>query len=257
MWSLAYKKSLPCLQIGTTSRIESLNSLIKDSLSHSSRICELLHRMLKLHSHILNKPLCTSKVISDQFLEELENINLLSQLKDITSQWAYKQCAVNLSQSWGFEIKSSKSVVIIKDPETDYSLELDKMKKGFLTCKCSYFIIMGLPCKHLFAIAKEFPKLVNLKTNVRARWLKINSFVDFDDSLLINIIDDQILKQANDGKIHSGSHFTFKGKDEEKKESIENLGDLNAIFPNNGKFFYYTLLSKFIKRKEKTLLMNK
>ena len=167
--------------------------------------------MLKLHNNILNKPLSEYKTISDKVLQDLENISLLSNLKDYTSQWAYKQCAINLSQSWGFEIKNSKKAIKLTVPEKDYTIELEKGNKNQpLVCICSYYITIGLPCKHLFAIGKEHPKLINLKENVRERWLKSESFLHFDDSLIINLIEKKILKTGN--FIFSQFYSFFSGK---------------------------------------------
>ena len=54
-WSIAFKKSLPCLKINTTSRIEGLNTMIKSEITSSSQLIELFYRLLSIHEHILSK----------------------------------------------------------------------------------------------------------------------------------------------------------------------------------------------------------
>lgn len=192
-WSFAYKKSLPCLKVGTTSRIESLNSLIKKAVSSSSRLCELLHRLLKLHNNILNKPCPHYRTISEKVIKDLENITLLLELKNYLSKWAYEQCALNLSQSWTFEVKSQKNRIILEDKENEYKIELEKgTKTEPLQCKCLYWNTMGLPCHHIFAIAKQFPKLVDLKSMIRPRWLKMETFENYQDTSMIQFIDEYL-----------------------------------------------------------------
>ncbi len=196
-WALAYKKQLPCLQIGTTSRIEGLNSLIKEAILSSIGICELIYRMLKLHTQILSKPFSGNKVVSMQLIQDLESISLFSQLKSYISKWAYEKCALSLSQSWGFEIKNLKKTIILKSTENGYSFELWKSHNNKpLECKCSFFVTMGLPCNHLFAIGKQFPKLVDLKGVIRRRWLQQDSFPKFEDSTIINVIKEEFLEKS-------------------------------------------------------------
>jgi len=60
-----------------------------------------------------------------------------------------------------------------------------------------YYITMGLPCKHLFALAREHPTVVDLKEKVRGRWLKANIPKHFEDLDSIQMIDNYLLQKVN------------------------------------------------------------
>jgi len=224
-WAYCYRKNLPCLRIKTTSRIEGLNGIIKENVSLSTGLCELFHRLLKLHSHKLNKPFPSSDIISDAVLKDLENFEILSNLKNLLSNWSYQQCALSISQSFNFSVKKKGKTYIIHENEKDFDFIFD-LKQGF-ECMCSYYITMGLPCKHLFALAREHPTVVDLKEKVRGRWLKANIPKHFEDLDSIQMIDNYLLQKVNINEKISEHQIN----DKEEAKSQENYPhELKSIY---------------------------
>ena len=207
-WAYCYKKTLPCLKVATTSRIEGLNSLIKENISLSTSICELFHRILKMHTSITNKPYPSQKKLSSQVLEDLGKMISLKQLESLLSAWAYQECAVSFSQSWNLEVKSNRKAYIFTDKlNEEYEFTIQKpIRSAGPLCSCAYFMTLGLPCPHLFALSRDYSNVVDLKTSIRRRWLKVASFQQFEDKQLINSLDKYFSTRVNPGE----NFFNFK-----------------------------------------------
>lgn len=198
LWAFAYRKNLPCLRVKTTSRIEGLNSLIKESLSLSSRLCEVFYRMLQMHNNIMNKPYPSSTKINDSVLKGLENMTILKDLKGSLSDWAYRECASNFSTNWNFITKKVRRNYIITDKETNYEITLSKASP--IHCICSYYTTMGLPCNHLFALVRDYPDSLNLLETVRNRWLSSHLALQFEDSQLFLHLKNHLLEKLKSSK---------------------------------------------------------
>jgi len=187
-WSYCYKKSLPCLKVNTTSRIEGLNALIKESLNLSKGIGEIFHKVLKMHLSILNKPYTSENKLSQQVLTDLSKMATLNQLDNILSVRAYQECAISFSQSWNLEVHDHRRSYIFKDKlNEDYEFSLIKSSGStkILFCTCAYFVTLGLPCSHLFALSRSFAEKVDLKKCIRERCSKkiVSSFLKIHNLL--------------------------------------------------------------------------
>jgi len=198
-WSLCFQKTLPSLKVHTTSRIEGLNELIKKNINLSTSVCELFHSMLKMHENILSKIYPSEKKISFQLLQDLEKLFILNQLKNHLSIWAYEECALTSSKSWNFDVKMHlQNVIFTSKLQANYEFLVKKPKRNEkFICDCMYYLTMGLPCVHMFSFARFFPKQIDLINSVRNRWLKFNSFVAYEEKLLLEVIEKELLPKSS------------------------------------------------------------
>ena len=202
MWCMAYKKDLPCLRIGTTSRIEGINAIIKAELNASSRLVELLLRMLDIHQHILNKNYFDGSNVSNLLLENLKENPLLKSIKESVSEYVYHQIALSISKSFELVPKLYKGKYTIID-KNEWKIEIDKVDPK---CSCKYFVTTGIPCSHLISVAlknKDFP----IQGLIKKRWLKEPFELNLSDSELINDIKSFL--------------FTLKKEDKDKEENSQ------------------------------------
>lgn len=197
-WSMAYKKTLPCLKINTTSRIEGINSIIKKEISSSTTLLELFCRLLSIADHALNVNYPDDQDIHSLLLENLENVNILKSLKPNLSSYSYAQVALNLNSSYNYEVRLYAGIYKIKNK---YSEEEFQIKKGELVrCKCKYYATMGLPCPHLIALALKY-KDINLLETIRSRWNANNNSKEFEETSLIEFTRQFLLKMSDEGKM--------------------------------------------------------
>lgn len=141
--------------------------------------------------------------------------------------------------SWNHEMNSHRKFYIFKDKTNPaYEFVLDKVQgpksKVFQACSCSYFVTVGLPCSHLFHLAREKPKEVDLKKIIRERWLKCNSFERYEDTNLMNALETEFGKKESKILKHIDLYCII-GKEsveaEEKKEENEEI-TLSKASPN-------------------------
>ena len=230
MWCMAYKKDLSCLRIGTTLRIEGINAIIKAELNASSRLVELLLRMLDIHQHILNKNYFDGSNVSNLLLENLKENPLLKSIKESVSEYVYHQIALSISKSFELVPKLYKGKYTIID-KNEWKIEIDKADPK---CSCKYFVTTGIPCSHLISAAlknKDFP----IQGLIKKRWLKEPFELNLSDSELINDIKSFL--------------FTLKKEDKDKEENsqeeqkeaellpsqaqeVKELNNVNQVNPN-------------------------
>jgi len=191
LWSMTFKKTLPCLKINTTSRIESLNALIKSEISSSSRLIELFYRLLSIHENILSKGYSDTEHLSQQALAVLENSKVLSKFKDKVSDYLYNQLALSCSQALKLDVTLYNGVYNVKENNT----LLMQITKDDLNCTCKHFMSLGIPCMHLVAVANRYPN-ISLHEKIRGRWTQDHSSLDGNDEFLHKLVKDFLNKSA-------------------------------------------------------------
>lgn len=194
-WSYAFKKELPCLKIKTTSRIESMNSIIKSELNSSKCLVELFFRMLQITAHILNKPYTDINFYNRDLIESLKENVVMTSLKDVLSNHAYSQITHNLSSSFNHEVKLYRGMYTVKINQ-DYQIQIKKEPQ--LSCNCTYYKTIGLLCSHILAITVKHKELIpSLEGSIRHRWLNSNDSRKNCDIELVNFCKDFLLKNES------------------------------------------------------------
>jgi len=183
-WCMAFKKTLPCLKINTTSRIEGLNGIIKKNISVSNGLLELFYRLIEVSDNANNAVYSDCGIIHSQLLSNLESNLVLMYLKAVISPYAYSQTALNLSKAFNYEVKLYAGKFKVKGPEEP---EVLISKSNSLCCECKYFCTMGLLCCHLLAIGIKY-KEISLKDSIRDRWKIPNNSDNQNDKELIEFI---------------------------------------------------------------------
>ena len=179
-WCMAFKKTLPCLKINTTSRIEGLNGIIKKNINASNGLLELFYRLIDISDHVNNATYSDGGIIHSQLLANLEVNLILLNLKPFLSPYSYFQTALNLSRAVNYDVKLYAGIFKIKGPDEEKVLI---PKSNFLRCECKYFSTMGILCCHLLAIGIKY-KEISLKESTRERWKLINSNNENDEDLI-------------------------------------------------------------------------
>lgn len=196
-WSMAFKKTLPCLKINTTSRIEGLNAIIKSEIASSSQLTELFYRLLSIHDHILAKSYSDSDILSDSAISVLENCRALKKIKGKATDFLYKQMALSCSNALRLDVSLYGGVYSIKED----GVTLRQIDKTTLNCECKYFVTMGIPCEHLAAISGRYENIC-LISKIRSRWVCDTSTNIENSSLLKQFIKDFLQKNTT-GKLNS------------------------------------------------------
>jgi len=192
-WSYAFKKDLPCLKINTTSRLEGINAVIKSYMNSSTSLIQLFYYMLSISESKLNCPYLEKSNYNKVLVESLSKNDIMMHLKTILSDYAYGQSALNLTQAFNYEVKLYKGIytVIIN---LEYEIKLQKQFP--LTCSCTYYLTIGLPCSHLLSIALKHKDVIsNLNRSVRERWLKENNSGQHSDQALIDCCKEFLQKK--------------------------------------------------------------
>lgn len=192
-WCFAYKKLLSCLKIGTTSRIEGLNGIIKSQINASSRLVELFYRLLEVGSHALNLPFPDLSPLNAALIQSQADNALIKCIQPLISNFAFEQTVSNLLKAFSHQVKLYKGTYTVKISE-EYEI---KVEKEYITCPCKYFVTMGIPCSHLLSILIKYPS-TSIEGLFRARWFKNNESANYGDSDLIMFCKDFLL---NEGKL--------------------------------------------------------
>ena len=176
-WCFAYKKLLPCLKIGTTSRLEGLNAIIKSQINASSSLVELFYRLLEIGNHALNLPFPDLSPINATLVESQVENTIIKSLKPLISDFAFEQTVSNLLKAFSHQVKLYKGTFTVKISD-DYELKIEKEE---FTCSCKYFSVFGIPCSHLLCICIKYPSF-SVEELFRERWFKTDSknYVDTD-----------------------------------------------------------------------------
>jgi len=235
-WCMAYKKDLPCLRIGTTSRIEGINAIIKTELNASSRLVELFLRMLQIHDHILNKRYADGGKVSELLLENLKDNILLLTVKERVSPFVFEQISLTILKSFQLSVKLYKGKYTVQEKD-DFKLEIDKNDR---TCSCKYYKTMGIPCCHLVSIFIK-NKDYDIMDFIRERWILDLDSSQYLDGNLIQFVKEFLLRedQKQPEEENKSDQEDKIDQEEEKKEDLkaqeeENehilLGQLNSNF---------------------------
>ena len=193
-WCMAFKKTLPCLKINTTSRIEGLNAIIKKEINSSAGIVELFYRLINISNHMLNITYSDSGVIHSDHLNALEEHFILKNLKNYLSPYAYAQTALNLSKSFLYELKLYSGVYKIKHPEEP---EIQIQKAENMACVCKYYRTMGILCPHLIQVGLRY-KVSNMNNCIRERWKADHQSHTFQDTKLSEFIQNFLIQEGKD-----------------------------------------------------------
>jgi len=220
-WCMAYKKSLPCLRIGTTSRIEGINAIVKTELNLSSRLVELLLRMLQINDHILNKSYSDGNLVSDLLLENLKDNSLLISIKDLVSEYVYKQVALSISKSFDLIPKLYKGVYTITTKD-GFNIEIDKKNPN---CTCKYYTTMGIICSHLVAVVLKNKDFL-VQRFIRKRWIKDPFEKDLSDMKIIAGIKDFLMQEEKNNQ-------EFESKNSEVEEDRISEGQIKEEIKEN------------------------
>ena len=211
-WCMAYKKDLPCLRIGTTSRIEGINAIVKTELNASSRLVELLLRMLQIHEHILNTNYSDSSAVSNLLLENLKENSILKAVKNNVSDFVYNQIALSISKSFDLSVKLYKGKYTITG-KGDFKVEINKEDPK---CSCKYFQTMGIPCSHLISIVFK-NKDISIFKFIKERWIKESDNEAVFDSHLTDKIKEFLLQKD---QLDNQQHIDDQNKEEEEKSNV-------------------------------------
>ena len=198
LWCLAFKTNLPCLKINTTSRIEGLNNVIKKELNASTRLMELVYRLMLVGSNILQNSYPDLKQVDNQLYESLENNIILARYKHYLSKYAFRHMTPNLSRAFNYEVKLYAGIYKVSD-ENENERKIKKLPTMDYTC--SYYLTIGVPCAHLISIALK-DKLTDLKGNIRERWLKANDSASLCDDVLVIFIKRFLQRERQEGRYY-------------------------------------------------------
>lgn len=252
-WANAYKPIIFSAGAHTTSRAESMNSLVKKYVNRQSELSAMIELLVDLDEGSAFKVKKTS--IKDQ------KEPILNSIKDKISEIIYqKHC-------YEFSVSSHYLVVRIPEEENTYKVvfddffggddsEVEEEKEGrmrtitkvdsLFSCSCNFFMTNGIICRHLFCIAKVL-QIKDMCPYLHPRWLigeveKQNPFtfneedlkqIKKDEKLAQNLEEKEMIRSINFHNIVDGAR-RIKRKtnksEKEKKESKERILDDDVFF---------------------------
>ena len=234
-WCYAYKKHLPCLKIKTTSRIESLNALIKAEIKASSSLIELFYRMINITQHSLNINYSDMDLLNASLLASQNENVVIKKVKNLISPYALDQTITNLFKAFNYQVKLYRGTFTINSDSFDIKIEKDKLE-----CNCAYYKTMGIPCPDLLAICLKYPE-INIEEFYRARWLKNHSSIELHDESIIDFcknflakVNEESREERKDiGEDNNNNERVSEEENAEEGEKEEENSDYNEI-PDDG-----------------------
>ena len=228
-WCFAFKKDQPCLKINTTSRIESINAIIKSELNSSTCLIQLFYRVLQMSNHRLNSSYPDGNAYCGPLIESLSQNLIMVSLQESLSMYAFGQVATNLKEAFNHEVKLYRGILTIKVSD-EYQIQVKK--KSLLKCNCKYFLTIGLLCSHLLAVALKHKETIpGLIKSVRKRWLSENKSYEHSDSHVVEFCKSFLENQK--GKFEFNAKILILDILENERRGLQN----EEI--KQGKFFYY------------------
>jgi len=179
-WARAY---IPLIFSGgtrTTSRAESINSLIKKYVSSKNEICDFLVFVSRFEKKSIYDNLKKEK----EFIEQYETHSLIKEFKTKIYNHIYDNHFYEFTLSHNYFIKVSKTEGnnITYEAKSIQAKDENKYREvtliqGKYACPCDTFIRDGIICRHIFAISNVNQDKTLEKFTIHNRWLppQINS----------------------------------------------------------------------------------
>lgn len=168
-WALAFRKEEYILGIQTTSRMESLHSMIKNIIRSKCSLIELSIRLLNF-AHGKNTTIIEDKVEAS-VIEALSQTFILRKIKEKYSGYIFNKCVINYIKASNFKSmkKKTNSYEVVSLDHQDYKTTVS-LSKSVFSCSCWNNKQWGIPCAHIFAIVNASPEKNHAYLDFKERW---------------------------------------------------------------------------------------
>ena len=197
-WALAFRKEQFILGIQTTSRMESLHSMIKMLIRSKCSLPELFHRLVEF-ANGKNYQKQEEKLDND-LIDLLSKNYILSKIKDVYSDYIYQKCLMSFlkAESYKSTKKKRNTYEVVSYDESNINTFIVTVRDNNFNCTCWYSKQWMIPCLHIFATASLQSDKFSDFLYFNERWLKDFSNT-INDNGLIEFLDTKFIKSNEDG----------------------------------------------------------
>jgi len=199
--------------VHSTSRAESMNSLIKRYVNSKSEIYDLIVFLKDFEKTSIYNDFKLSKEIVPQY----ENHPIINELKKCVFETIFSKHfeQFSLSHNYFCKLKLTNSITSIYEAKNIQAKDAGKFREvmlnsGKYSCECKTYNLYGVICRHIFALSIMLQDKDLIKFTIHKRWqmplssdhyfqLQIDNF-DFDTALISAFLKQNIVQLASENQ---------------------------------------------------------
>jgi len=170
-WSRAYNK-LNSLDSHCTGIVENINKHLKQHVGLKCSLVEYFYRVILFTTEFNNHDtLSIEETISYETYKNLfQHSHFFVNAKPYVSEYALKKLVVNGIKSMSWTIDPRKPLEMSKGDNIEIKYTLFQDENNLLSCPCTSFLSLGLPCEHILKALTHQQKESQILQYVNQRW---------------------------------------------------------------------------------------